>query len=81
MKSPRLTGIKDPHSDIEHIKVEESIEDSSGVPQVWQRRSEGSGTSHNAFSGDFWGDGTIRVRALGAAGYSDWSDPVSHMCI
>ena len=35
-----------------------SIEDSSGVPQVWQRRSEGSGTSHNAFSGNFWGDGS-----------------------
>ena len=24
---------------------------------------------------------SIRVRALGAAGYSDWSDPVSHMCM
>ena len=36
-----------------------SIEDSSGVPQVWQRRSEGSGTSHNAFSENFWGNGTI----------------------
>jgi len=32
-----------------------SIEDSSGVPQVWQRRSEGSGTSHNAFSGKLLG--------------------------
>jgi len=38
-----------------------SIEDSSGVPQVWQRRSEGSGTSHNAFSGNFWGDGNARI--------------------
>src|SRR5207237_10485470 len=39
-----------------------SIEDSSGVPQVWQRRSEGSGTSHNAFSGNFWGDGRSSFR-------------------
>src|SRR2546427_10045893 len=36
-----------------------SIEDSSGVPQVWPLRSEGSGTSYNGFSENFLGDGTI----------------------
>jgi hypothetical protein len=36
-------------------RAAQSIEDSSGVPQVWQRRSEGSGTSHNPFSGNFSG--------------------------
>ena len=44
----------------------ESIEESNGVPQVWRRRSEGSGTSYNGFSesflvgrtGGFLGDGT-----------------------
>lgn len=23
----------------------------------------------------------VRIRTVGTAGYSDWSDPVSHMCI
>ena len=34
-----------------------SIDVSNGVPQVSGRRSEGSGTSHNAFSENFWGMG------------------------
>src|SRR2546427_6593261 len=39
--------------------TEQSIEDSSEVPQVWRLRSEGSWTSHNGSSVNFLGDGTI----------------------
>jgi hypothetical protein len=37
----------------------ESIEDSSGVPQVWRLRSDSSRTSYNGLSVNCLGDGTI----------------------
>ena len=53
----------------ETARIMKSVENSSGVLQVCRRRSEGSGTSYNAFSenflGDgriFWGDGTAALR-------------------
>src|SRR5438132_91011 len=50
-----------------------SIDVLNGVPQVWRRRSEGSGTSYNGLSENFLGGDGTRIQAFseGSGRYHD----------
>ncbi len=64
-------------------ELRRAVLETSGAPGGWQ--SGGSFTNSRSMPLNGFTPGatyTIQARAIGGStGYSDWSDPVSHMCM
>ena len=94
LPKPVIASVDNGHSTQLLVKVQKvanakcyelrwAVLETSGAPGGWQ--SGGSFTNSRSMPLNGFTPGatyTIQARAIGgSSGYSDWSDPVSHMCM